>query len=442
MVRVMVTVMPFAGHAGPLRPVVAELLSRGHDVRVHTGRRYVDAFAAAGATPVPWSHAADFDENDLAATFPALQRARGRRQILVNLREVFVGTAAGQARDLAEAYDDEPWDVLLGDTTCTGAGLAAELTGAAWASLSVLPLSMASKDLPPAGLALTPGTGPLGRARDAVLRGVTGSLLSAALGRPYRAARREAGLQGPGPGLAEASFSPSLVLATSVPELEYPRRDLPPHVHFVGRIAAPPPADAALPAWWDDVLRGDRPVVHVTQGTLDDEPTDLLLPALEALADEDVLVVATTGRRGRTSLPGAVPGNGRVTDLLPYAELLPRTTAMVTNGGWGGVTAALAHGVPLVVAGGDIDKPEIAARVAWTGAGVDLRTGTPTAAAVRQAVRRVLDDPRFATAAARVAAGFARHDGPREAADLLEQLAEARRPVLRTGAEPWDLVAR
>ena len=37
-------------------------------------------------------------------------------------------------------------------------------------------------------------------------------------------------------------------------------------------------------------------------------------------------------------------------------------------------------------------------------------------------------------AAARIAAGFARHDGPREVADLLERLADEQAPVVRTGA--------
>jgi UDP:flavonoid glycosyltransferase YjiC (YdhE family) len=153
------------------------------------------------------------------------------------------------------------------------------------------------------------------------------------------------------------------------------------------------------PGGWDSgggivaVPAGHSPVVHVTQGTFTAEPSDLLLPTLQALADEPVLVVATTGRRGRPHQPGPVPDNARVTDLLPCAELLPRTTAMVTNGGWGGVTAALAHGIPLVVAGGDIDKPEIAARVGWSGAGIDLRTGRLTPEQVRAAVRTVLSEP-------------------------------------------------
>ena len=46
--------------------------------------------------------------------------------------------------------------------------------------------------------------------------------------------------------------------------------------------------------------------------------------------------------------------------------LLPRTDVLVTNGGYGGVQQALAHGVPLVVAGRTEDKVEVAARVVPT----------------------------------------------------------------------------
>ena len=435
--KIMVTGMPFAGHAGPLRPVVQGLVERGHEVRVHTGRRYVEAFRAAGATVVPWQAAADFDENDLPATFPRVGSGTGPRQMLTNLREVFVGTAAGQAHDLAAAYQQEPWDVLLADSTSFGAGLAAELTRTPWASISLVPLILPSRDLPPGGLGLLPGRGPLGRVRDAALRGASSAVLDAALRRSYARARRDAGLDGLGRGVAQAPFSPSLLLATSVPQLELPRSDLPLHVHFVGRMDAPPPGSSSLPAWWGEVLAGDRPVVHVTQGTFNAEPSDLLLPTLQALADEPVLVVATTGRPGCLQLPGPLPDNARVTDLLPYRELLPRTTAMVSNGGWGGVTAALAHGIPLVVAGGDIDKPEIAARVGWSGAGIDLRTGRPTPEQVRRAVRTVLSEPAFSAAAGRVARSFAEHDGPQEVAHLLERLVSTGGPVRRATTDPW-----
>jgi len=41
----------------------------------------------------------------------------------------------------------------------------------------------------------------------------------------------------------------------------------------------------------------------------------------------------------------------------------------------------------------------VAARVAWSGVGVNLHTGRPKPEAIRRAVRRVLDNPRYRAAA-------------------------------------------
>ena len=95
---------------------------------------------------------------------------------------------------------------------------------------------------------------------------------------------------------------------------------------------------------------------------------------------------------------------------------------MVTNGGWGGVLAALHHGVPLVVAGGDLDKPEVAARVAWAGAGVNLRTGTPSPRALLRAWQRVSGEPAYRTVAERIGEALRQHDGPREVVEHTEAL--------------------
>ena len=76
-----------------------------------------------------------------------------------------------------------------------------------------------------------------------------------------------------------------------------------------------------------------RTVVHVTQGTQNIDPSDLIRPAVEALADRDVIAVVATGVPGRDELPFAVPANVRVAGFLPYAALLPRVDLLVTNGG-------------------------------------------------------------------------------------------------------------
>src|SRR5260370_33713603 len=71
---------------------------------------------------------------------------------------------------------------------------------------------------------------------------------------------------------------------------------------------------------------------------------------------------------------------------------------------------ALKAGVPMVVAGQADDKVEIAARVAWSGAGINLATDHPTREAIRVAARRVLSEPQFLARASRFAEEFARHD--------------------------------
>jgi UDP:flavonoid glycosyltransferase YjiC (YdhE family) len=129
--------------------------------------------------------------------------------------------------------------------------------------------------------------------------------------------------------------------------------------------------------------------------------------------------------------PKQLPANARVERFIPYAHLLPRVSAMITNCGYGGVQLALAHGVPLIGAGTTEEKPEIANRIAWSGVGLNLKSKAPPPERLRQAVRTVLGDPRYRQRAQALQAEIARYDAPARAASLLEQLAATRQPVLR-----------
>jgi UDP:flavonoid glycosyltransferase YjiC (YdhE family) len=135
---------------------------------------------------------------------------------------------------------------------------------------------------------------------------------------------------------------------------------------------------ADLPAWWGDL--DGRTVVHVSQGTVaNTDLEELLAPTMRALADRDVIVVAATGGAPVESL-GELPANARVAEFIPYDALMPRVDAFVSNGGYGGLHHALAHGVPMIVAGDTEDKMETTRRVEWSGAGINLRTARPTEA--------------------------------------------------------------
>lgn len=422
MARFLLSAMPFTGHVTPLRAVAHALVERGHDVRFYTGSAFRAGVEASGAVLVPWRRAPDFDENNLRATFPRLEGRKGIRQVFVNLEDVMIGTAPAQVEDLQAEWDREPWDVIVADETSVGAALFAERTGCPWATVAVLPLTLPSRQGPPGGLGLAPGRNPLTRVRDAALRAVAPMLMRPLAG-PLARAREAAGLPPKAVPFQEAAYSPERVLAGGAPLLDFARTDRPAHLDFVGTLAPPASAPAPLPHWWGDL--DGRTVVHVTQGTQNIDPADLIRPALEALAHRTLLIVVSTGVRGRDELPFPVPGNARVAGFLPYDELLPRTDLVITNGGWGGTLAALGHGIPLIVAGGDLDKPEVAARVAWTGAGVDLRTGTPTPAQIARAYERVATDAAMTDAATRVGGQLRSLGGAAGAARLLEAFARA-----------------
>ncbi|MFC9558467.1 nucleotide disphospho-sugar-binding domain-containing protein [Agromyces sp. NPDC056965] len=413
MVEVMIAVMPFHGHVAPLAAVAEAFLAAGHGVRVYTGAAHAARFEELGASVIRWQQAPDFDEHDLPATFPALRGRKGPRQMLTNVEQLFVRTGADQAADLTRAYAERPWDVIVADGLSIGAHLASELTCTPWVTVSIVPLTIPSRDLPPPILGLQPAKGFAGRLRDRVLRGVT-RVAARGIQRAYAEERTRAGLPPDELALEEAFISRELVCASGVAELEYPRSDLATQVVFVGELTRQPANSAALPSWWPDVESCTDPILHVTQGTLNVDPHDLIEPSFAALGRQRVLLVASTGRADVAELPFPAPPNARVAGFVPYDSLLPRLDAMVTNGGWGGVLAALAHGIPLIVAGGDVDKPEIAARVAWAGAGVNLRTGRPRPRAILDAWRRITADGSYRANAQRLARSLSAHDGPRE----------------------------
>jgi UDP:flavonoid glycosyltransferase YjiC (YdhE family) len=426
-VKAMVAVVPVAGHVGPVSGLVAEMISRGHDVRVYTGSRYRRLFTDLGATVVTWSAAQDFDEDNIRATFP-LARRPGLLTAFALVKDGFIGTAPGQVLDLSQELEREPADVLVADSMSFGGVLTGELRGLPWALLNVLPFNQGVDSAPP-GFRVKPAHGALGRQRDKLLW-LAYRAVSYPVNRAYNRARAEIGLPRDRRPYGTGLISDWLVLATGCPSLDAPRLNLPDQVHFVGQLEPARPVSV-------HPLSGSssmRPLIVVTQGRHNVEPADLIKPALQGLADLEVDVLATSGRRGRTDIGVAPPANARVVDLVDFASVLPKAAVFVTNGGWGGVLASMAAGVPSVVAAGSApDKPEIAARVAHAGAGISLGTGHPKPAAVADAVREVLDNPGYLQRARQIGSELNHLGGASTAADLVERLAETRVPVRRIG---------
>ncbi len=420
MARILVGTVPVIGHINPLLPIARALVERGHDVAWLTGAKYRARIEATGARWLPTRYAPDYDDAHIDERFPDGKDLRGLARLKFGLK-TFVDCGLGQLVDLERVQRYFGADLLLSDPAFIGGFFFRERAGLPQAVLNLVPMLLSSRDTAPWGLGLPPSATFLGRLRNRALNWAVPNLLFRDVQRHWNRTRDLVGLP-PAGWLLDEPARATLNLQPTVPSFEYPRSDLPPNVHFIGAPAVEAPAGWEPPDGWER-LDGSRPVVHVTQGTIANETPDLIRPALEGLAGEDVLVVVSTGGRPPAEL-GLVrpPENACIYTFLSYPDLLPRTDVMVTNGGYGGVQAALAHGVPLVVAGTTEDKPEVAARVAWSGAGINLETAAPTPARVRDAVRRILRDERYRARARFLQAEHARHDAVARAAELLETL--------------------
>jgi MGT family glycosyltransferase len=390
--RFLFATMPLVEHTRPALPIARLLVQRGHSVRWYTGAAMAEAVTAVGATFVPMSDG-DYSAVGLDEYFPERRNHTGLRKARFDMLHTFARPVRTQIGDLRRLLKTQPADVVVGDAGFIGGVVLQELGGPPFAAFGTSVLAFPTPDLAPFGLGLGPARGALGRARNRILDRVMRRAFFAPMTAEMNAIRIELGLAPNKRTVFEYQLLASLYLQFSAPGFEYPRRDLPGNVRFVG-----PPGPQVSPGWheppWWFGVRGGRRIVLVSQGTLATDMGQLIEPALAGLANQDVLVVAVTGREDAAE-PAQVPDNAQVASFVPFERLMPYVDVFVTNGGYSAVQLALAHGVPVVTAGRTEENVEVSARVAHSGVGINLRTQKPTPDQLRDAVRRILNEPNF-----------------------------------------------
>ncbi|MFL6118340.1 glycosyltransferase [Actinophytocola sp.] len=424
MPSIMIATMPIHGHVTPLLAVARHLAGRGDRVRFLTGSRFAGIVEATGAEHLALPAEADFDDRqDWNKTFPERAALKGTTAIAHDIEHIFVRPGSVQHDAVMAAHAAEPVDALLADPAFIGgAFLLGHPIGVRppIVMCGICPLMISSRDTAPFGMGLTPLPGPVGRLRNSALALLANKVVFPAVERIADQLFHRLHARSIPFAVLDWPRHADAIVQFTVPEFEYPRSDAPATLHFAGPISASG-SRAPLPPWWHE-LDGSKPVVHLTQGTIaNNDFSQLITPALEGLAGEDVLIAVATGGQPLQSLP-PLPTNARAAEFLPYDELLPKTDVYVTNGGYGGVQYALRHGVPIVAAGRHEDKPEVIARVAWAGVGRRIRTRTPTPSAVRRAVRAVLDDHHYRDAARRIAERMAATRGVHRLAEIVDQV--------------------
>lgn len=405
---------PVRGKFIPMLAVARYLVERGDRVRFLTGSRFRADVEATGATFLPLPADADFDGDNLDAEFPERVGLTGLAGIRHDLIKIFIMKAGSQFTAINEAISAAPVDAIIAESEFFGAAIMLtkpRRERPMVVNFGTMSLYFDDPDAPPGGTGLLPMPGPLGRLRNRLARMIIGVLVFRAAERRLAEVSVQSAGRALGGGVMEWQRLADATVQATVRGFEFPRPTMPDTVHFIGPTSKGAESGIPTPDWWGD-LDGARPVVHVTQGTVANADYGTLIrPAIEGLAGSDALVVVTTGGRDVSTVDFPVPDNVRIAAYLPYEKLLPRTDVFVTNGGFGGVQQAIEHGIPIVVAGTSEEKTDVAARVGWTGVGVNLKTNQPTPAALAAAVRKVRTEPRYRAAAERMSAEIAESPG-------------------------------
>jgi UDP:flavonoid glycosyltransferase YjiC (YdhE family) len=218
-------------------------------------------------------------------------------------------------------------------------------------------------------------------------------------------------------------------LCASIPELDPVSTDTLLEAAWIG-----PVFEDVAPTDWTPDGRADTPLVLVSfsSGPAWDQ-TSRIQRTIDGLAGAGFRVVVTTGTVDPARLRVPSPAV-TVVNQIPHGAVLPHATAVVTHGGHGTLTAALAHGLPVVaIPNLAADQPALAERTAELGAGIHLHDDEATSASIAQAVRTVIEDPTYSTSA-RALADTIRGYQDRQHGDVLTELRNATRTSSREPA--------
>lgn len=424
MAKYLFAIWPSIGHINPGLPIAERLIQQGHEVTWYTSTHFQKKVEATGATYIPFKSLRNFSGSTLEEDFPEMPDFEGLKKFKWGIRHIIANTMEGFDKDLSEIREKFEPDVLVIDPTFTGLiPLRLRKDSIKVVCYGILPLSVTSKDTPPFGLGMIPNPSLTGKFKNQFFNFFVQKVVFKQEQKHFNQILKQMKL----PKLKNyfldvAVFESDLYLQGTCPSFEYPRSDLPANVKFVGPYNMIKPSNNTLPEWWEDIHLG-KPVVHVTQGTLSNtDMNKLIIPTIKALANEDVLVIVTTGNQKDIDLGIEIPNNVRIEKFIPYSDLLPHVDAMITNAGYGGVHFAIQNGVPLITAGTSEDKPEVSARVEWAEIGINLKTETPSEEQIRTAVQQLLKNNTYKEKVTRLQSEFARYDAYKLTVKYLEEI--------------------
>ncbi|HEU0109449.1 MAG TPA: nucleotide disphospho-sugar-binding domain-containing protein [Flavisolibacter sp.] len=404
---------PGDGHFNPLTGLAKHLKTIGCDVRWYTSKKYEEKISKLGIPFYGLRKAKDLGATtDIDVLFPDRKNHKSQvAKLKYDMIHVFILRGPEYFEDLQEIYEEFEFELMVADITFGAIPFVKEKMGIPVIGVDVIPLPETSKDLPPAGLGLTPSSSFTGKLKQNILRFIADRILFAQPTKVMHDVLAGYGIHSEGSNIFDIMIKKStLVLQSGTPGFEYKRSDMSPHIHFVGPLL-PYSKKKEGERWFHEKLRQYDKIILVTQGTVEQDAEKLLIPTLEAFKNSDCLVIVTTGGTGTTELREKYPHeNIIIEDFIPFDDVMAYADVYVTNGGYGGVLLSIQHALPMVVAGVHEGKNEINARVGYFEVGINLKTEKPSVLQLRKAVEEVISNVTYSKKVRKLSEEFKQFD--------------------------------
>ena len=406
------------GNVPPQLALARRLGARGHHVTVLAPHTLQAGIEAAGCAFLPVRAVPDHDSASPESDPLRDWDTRTSIEAAARVRDKLIfGTAQAYYDDAMAAIEAVKPDVVVTDYLLLGAYVAAERARLPLAALVHTVYPLPAPGMPPYGMGFQPARGVPGRMRDAVFARIFKRFYNARL-KELNHVRTGAGLQ-PLSSAFQQFYAADRLLVLTSQAFDFPANGLPANVRYVGPQLDDP--SWAQPWTAPEALDPHRPLVLVSLSTTYQRQEDVLRRVIAALADLPVQGLVTLGPALKKQ-DFALPPNVTAEAYIPHVRVCPRADVVVTHGGLGTITTALAYGKPLVCIPMGRDQGDNAARVTYRAAGV-MCSSKASAEQIREAIRRTLEQPSFRQSAQRLAADIAREGGPVVAVEEMERLA-------------------
>ncbi|WP_057762238.1 macrolide family glycosyltransferase [Cytobacillus praedii] len=385
MSRIVFFSIPAHGHTNPTLPVVAELVSRGHDVWYYSFLEFKEKIEGLGATFIPC------DEFLPVISEDELNRKAGKD--FAALIEMIVDTTIALDEKVCTELREIQPDCIVSDSLCIWGKLFAKKLGIPYICSTT--------------------TFAFNRHTAKRMKRSIKEIVGMIIGMP-RINKKLDLLRSH--GYEVKNFISIIQNDNETDTIVYTSKKFQPMAEtFSDRYSFVGPSIRQSPEASEE--RKDRKLIYISLGTVLNQNKDFYQNCIQTFADSDFDVLMSVGEKTKINSLGRIPDNITVQNRVDQLAILQKADVFITHCGMNSVNESLYYGVPMVLFPLHSEQRAVADRVAELGAGIKLKGNKPKH--LEKAVAHVLASRTYLENARGLSGDFRKAGGSVKAATVI-----------------------